>query len=81
MVCIQMGSFNMTSPEAVTFLPFTRPTIDEETIQGVVEVLRSGWITTGSQVHALENALSAMEDARSSQQGLQNLQARARVDD
>lgn len=40
------------------FLPFTRPTIDEETIQGVAEVLRSGWITTGPQVLALEAALS-----------------------
>jgi len=41
------------------FLPFTRPTIDEETIQGVAEVLRSGWITSGPQVLALEQALSA----------------------
>jgi len=41
------------------FLPFTRPTIDEETIQGVAEVLRSGWITSGPQVLALEEALSA----------------------
>ncbi len=39
------------------FLPFTRPTIDEETIQGVVDVLRSGWITTGPNVAALEKAL------------------------
>jgi len=42
----------------VNFLPFTRPTIDEETIQGVAEVLRSGWITSGAQVLALEKALS-----------------------
>jgi hypothetical protein len=41
------------------FLPFTRPSIDEETIQGVAEVLRSGWITSGPQVVALEQALSA----------------------
>jgi len=40
------------------FLPFTRPTIDEDTIAGVVEVLRSGWITTGPQARALEAALS-----------------------
>ncbi|MDP2239254.1 MAG: DegT/DnrJ/EryC1/StrS aminotransferase family protein [Burkholderiales bacterium] len=40
------------------YLPFTRPTIDEETIQGVAEVLRSGWITSGPQVLALEQALS-----------------------
>jgi len=32
------------------FLPFTRPTIDEATIQGVVEVLRSGWLASGPNV-------------------------------
>jgi dTDP-4-amino-4,6-dideoxygalactose transaminase len=40
------------------FLPFTRPTIDEETIAGVAEVLRSGWITTGPQAKAFEAKLS-----------------------
>jgi dTDP-4-amino-4,6-dideoxygalactose transaminase len=47
------------SPErAEPFLPFTRPTIDEATIEGVAEVLRSGWITSGHQVKALEARLS-----------------------
>lgn len=41
------------------FLPFTRPSIDEATIQGVVEVLRSGWITSGPKVKEFEAALSA----------------------
>ena len=40
------------------FLPFTRPSIDEATIAGVAEVLRSGWITTGPQARAFEAALS-----------------------
>src|SRR6187549_4008591 len=40
------------------FLPFTRPSIDEDTIAGVAEVLRSGWITSGPQVKAFEQALS-----------------------
>jgi dTDP-4-amino-4,6-dideoxygalactose transaminase len=40
------------------FLPFTRPSIDEATIAGVGEVLRSGWITTGPQAKAFEAALS-----------------------
>jgi dTDP-4-amino-4,6-dideoxygalactose transaminase len=40
------------------FLPMTRPSIDEATIQGVCEVLRSGWITSGPQVKAFEAALS-----------------------
>ncbi len=44
---------------SVPFLPFTRPSIDEETIADVGEVLRSGWITTGPRCKALEAALSA----------------------
>jgi dTDP-4-amino-4,6-dideoxygalactose transaminase len=43
---------------AVPYLPLTRPTLDEETIAGVVEVLRSGWITSGPNVKALEGKLS-----------------------
>ncbi|MDR5854452.1 DegT/DnrJ/EryC1/StrS aminotransferase family protein [Caballeronia sp. LZ062] len=40
------------------FLPFVKPEIDEETIQGVVDVLRSGWITTGPQNQQFEAELS-----------------------
>ena len=40
------------------FLPFTRPSIDESTIQAVGEVLRSGWITSGPRVKEFEAALS-----------------------
>jgi len=43
---------------SLPFLPFVRPEIDEETIQGVADVLRSGWITTGPQNQAFEAALS-----------------------
>jgi dTDP-4-amino-4,6-dideoxygalactose transaminase len=39
-------------------LPFTRPTIDEETIQAVAEVLRSGWLASGPKVAEFEAALS-----------------------
>lgn len=42
-----------------SFLPFTRPSIDEDTIAGVAEVLRSGWITSGPKVKEFEAALSA----------------------
>ena len=42
----------------MSFLPFTRPTIDEATIQSVAEVLRSGWITTGPKCREFEAALS-----------------------
>jgi dTDP-4-amino-4,6-dideoxygalactose transaminase len=42
----------------MAYLPFTRPTIDDETIEGVAEVLRSGWIASGPKVKELEAALS-----------------------
>ena len=41
------------------FLPFTRPWIDEETIAGVADVLRSGWITSGPKVREFEQTLGA----------------------
>ena len=44
---------------SMDFLPFTRPSIDEETIADVANVLRSGWITSGPKVQAFEAALSA----------------------
>ena len=43
---------------SLEFLPFTRPSIDEDTIAGVVAVLRSGWITSGPQVREFEARLS-----------------------
>ncbi|MGE0115771.1 MAG: DegT/DnrJ/EryC1/StrS family aminotransferase [Steroidobacteraceae bacterium] len=39
-------------------LPMTRPNLDEATIAGVVEVLRSGWITSGPKVKEFEARLS-----------------------
>lgn len=45
----------MTDPE---YLPFTRPTIDEATVAGVADVLRSGWLTTGRHCRDFEAALS-----------------------
>lgn len=46
------------------YLPFARPTLDEETIQGVVDVLRSGWLASGPQVAAFEQALSGYVGGR-----------------
>lgn len=40
------------------YLPFARPAIDEATIAVVVEVLRSGWITTGPRAREFESRLS-----------------------
>ena len=38
------------------FLPFSKPSISEEDILAVSEVLRSGWITTGSNAAGFEDA-------------------------
>jgi len=46
------------------FLPFTRPTIDDETIAGVGDVLRSGWITSGPMVKEFEAQLSQLFGGR-----------------
>src|SRR5690242_8847787 len=42
----------------LSFLPFSKPTIDEATIAAVGDVLRSGWITSGPKVQAFEAQLS-----------------------
>ncbi len=44
----------ITDADAVEFLPFMRPDIDERDIDEVIAVLRSGWITSGSKVRQLE---------------------------
>jgi dTDP-4-amino-4,6-dideoxygalactose transaminase len=41
-----------------SFLPFSKPTIDEETIASVADTLRSGWITSGPKVIEFEKRLS-----------------------
>lgn len=46
------------------FLPFARPTIDEEMIAGVADTLRSLWIASGPHVSAFEKQLSAYVDGR-----------------
>ena len=52
-------SANPKTLPSPAFLPFTRPTIDDATIAGVTEVLRSGWITSGPMVREFEARLSA----------------------
>jgi len=44
--------------DSLAFLPFTKPTMDEETIAAVADVMRSGWMTSGPKVQALEAQLS-----------------------
>jgi dTDP-4-amino-4,6-dideoxygalactose transaminase len=50
---------------SVPYLPFARPSMDEETIAAVAEVLRSGWITTGPRTAQFEGALSDYFGGRS----------------
>jgi len=42
-----------------SFLPFSRPSIGDEEIAAVEQVLRSGWITTGPKNHELEQQFAA----------------------
>lgn len=46
-----------------TFLPFSTPSISEEEIAAVADVLRSGWITTGPNCAKFEDAFADYTDA------------------
>jgi len=41
-------------------IPFSPPYIDQDVIDEVVDTLKSGWITTGPKVRALENEISQL---------------------
>ena len=41
------------------FIPFTRPSFNQETIDAVSEVLRSGWVTSGPKLAEFEASLSS----------------------
>lgn len=49
-----------------SFLPFSKPSIDEQDIYAVEEVLRSGWITTGKNAVKFEEEFSKYTGALSS---------------
>ncbi|WP_114637194.1 DegT/DnrJ/EryC1/StrS family aminotransferase [Polynucleobacter necessarius] len=40
------------------FIPFTRPSFNQETIDAVSEILRSGWVTSGPKLAEFESTLS-----------------------
>jgi dTDP-4-amino-4,6-dideoxygalactose transaminase len=42
-----------------SFIPFTRPSFNQETIDAVADVLHSGWVTSGPKLAEFEAALSA----------------------
>ncbi len=48
----------------IQFLPFHRASIDEQDIESVVRVLRSGWLTTGNEVRQFEGAFARYVGAR-----------------
>ncbi len=47
-----------------TFLPYALPEIDEQEEQAVLEVLRSGWLTTGAKTHQFEQAFREYTGAK-----------------
>ena len=46
------------SASTPAFIPFTRPSFNQETIDAVAEVLRSGWVTSGPKLAEFEATLS-----------------------
>lgn len=58
MLCVYSASMRPS------FLPFCRPSITEEDIAAVADVLRSGWITTGPKVSELEQMIAARTGAQ-----------------
>jgi len=47
-------------------IPFSPPYIDEAVINEVVDSLRSGWITSGPKVKALEEEIKSFSGAKRS---------------
>lgn len=47
-----------------SFLPLSKPSITEDEINAVAEVLRSGWITTGAKNAELEQAICGVTGAK-----------------
>lgn len=52
------------TPVRAEFLPYGKQSIDEDDIAGVVETLRSDWLTTGPKVKEFEEAFAAWVGAR-----------------
>lgn len=48
----------MTKRPASDYVPFARPAIGDGDIEAVLDVLRSGWLTTGPRVHEFEAAFA-----------------------
>ena len=55
---------SVIGPVARAFVPFAPPAIGTEEIEAVVDVLESGWLSTGPRVAAFEQAFAAYTGAR-----------------
>ena len=51
-------------PVRGTLLPYGRQALEEDDVQAALQALRSGWLTTGSQVPAFERAVAAAVGAQ-----------------
>nr|WP_246560890.1 DegT/DnrJ/EryC1/StrS aminotransferase family protein [Geobacter grbiciae] len=58
-LCHDEAFFRKEAPVRSEFLPFSKPTIDDDEINEVVASLKSGWITTGPKVKRFEEAFKA----------------------
>jgi dTDP-4-amino-4,6-dideoxygalactose transaminase len=52
-----------TDPAGENYIPFARPSIGKEEEEAVLEVLRSGWLTTAGQARAFEREFAAYTGA------------------
>jgi perosamine synthetase len=52
------------SPVRKEFLPYSKPVLAEEDVAAAVKVLKSGWLTTGPAIPALERALAKAAGAK-----------------
>src|SRR5947207_14236037 len=52
------------APARASMLPYGRHSVDDDDIQAVVSVLRSGWLTTGPAVATFEQAFAERVGAR-----------------
>ena len=60
---VQSGTISLsapTSPSGDTFVAFALPDIGDAEVTAATRVLRSGWITTGPEVHAFEEEFARM---------------------
>ena len=54
-------------------VPFTRPSINEEEEKAVLEVIRSGWLTTGKVTLAFEKEFSDFMNSRLKEKNVMSL--------